>query len=790
MKEKEEKTLEFDKFRKLLVDKAGSVLGKELAEKLRPAEDFDDALRLLDETEEEFILLQSGAMPPIGGMRDIRKQLEKVKRGAFLDMEELLLVRDSMFVMRAVKKYFKEIEQDVPILKSWAHDIELLGQLERRLENTVDENGTIRDEATIELARIRKSIRKTERDVKTQLSATLHNPSYQKFFQDSIVTIRDDRYVIPVKQEYRYAFPGIIHDQSATGATLFIEPMAIVNLNNDLKQLTLEEKQEIERILRRISQEIGKVSSELSQNMQILGRMDFTIAKAKLAVDMNGTRPKLNKSGLTDIKQARHPLISKDTVVPVNIALGGEYSMLLVTGPNTGGKTVSMKTLGLLALMAKSGCFIPAEIDSDVAFYENIYADIGDEQSIEQSLSTFSSHIRHIVDILEKAESGDLILLDELGAGTDPEEGAALAMSILEALHERNISVVATTHYSELKTFAYTHDGIENACVEFDLKTLRPTYRLLTGIPGASNAFAISRRLGLSKALILRAQELIREDHAQFEHVVDALEKEKILYEQRNEEIRERQEHARKLEEKLRKMREELSEKKTQILKQARSEGNTIIRRAKRESEEIIQELKDQFNDYGVKKRQSTIQNARGRLSELSDSVRPEFKTSTIYKERIDTEKLEIGDIVFVTALNEKGRVISKKGKSIEVDFGNMTTKVSADSCRFVSRAEKSPAEKGSMKNGARELLQKAQNVRREIDIRGMMVDEGEQCVGKFIDDAELAGLKDILVIHGKGTGALRKGIHEYLKRHKSVKNFIFADIDEGGSGATVVYLK
>lgn len=464
--------------------------------------------------------------------------------------------------------------------------------------------------------------------------------------------------------------------------------------------------------------------------------------------------------------------------------------MLLVTGPNTGGKTVSMKTLGLLALMAKSGCFIPAEIDSDVAFYENIYADIGDEQSIEQSLSTFSSHIRHIVDILEKAESGDLILLDELGAGTDPEEGAALAMSILETLHERNISVVATTHYSELKTFAYTHDGIENACVEFDLKTLRPTYRLLTGIPGASNAFAISRRLGLSKALILRAQELIREDHAQFEHVVDALEKEKILYEQRNEEIRERQEHARKLEEKLRKMREELSEKKTQILKQARSEGNTIIRRAKRESEEIIQELKDQFNDYGVKKRQSTIQNARGRLSELSDSVRPEFKTSTIYKERIDTEKLEIGDIVFVTALNEKGRVISKKGKSIEVDFGNMTTKVSADSCRFVSRAEKAHSEKSSMKNGARELLQKAQNVRREIDIRGMMVDEGEQCVGKFIDDAELAGLKDILVIHGKGTGALRKGIHEYLKRHKSVKNFIFADIDEGGSGATVVYLK
>ena len=566
--------------------------------------------------------------------------------------------------------------------------------------------------------------------------------------------------------------------------------MAVVNLNNDLKQLTLKEKQEIERILRRLSQEINKGSLELLQNLKILARMDFTFSKAKLGINMNASRPKLNSLGYTNIKGGRHPLISPEVVVPIDISIGENYSMLLITGPNTGGKTVSMKTLGLLSLMAKSGCFIPAETDSEISFYEKIYADIGDEQSIEQSLSTFSSHIRHIVNIMKIAEPGDLILLDELGAGTDPEEGAALAMSILEALHERNIAVVATTHYAELKSFAYTHDGIENACVEFDIKTLRPTYRLLTGIPGASNAFAISRRLGLSKSLVMRAQELIREDHAQFEHVVDALEKEKILYEQRNTEIRERQEHARKLEEKLQKMRAELNEKKTQILKNARNEGNTIVRRAKRESEEIIQELKAQFNDFGVKKRQNTIQDARGRLSELSDTVRPEFKSNPLYKERINTEKLEIGDIVFVTALNEKGQVIAKKGKNLEIDFGTMTTKVSADSCRFVSSAPKIQNEKTNMKNGARELLHKAQTVRRKIDIRGMMVDEGEQVVGKFLDDAELAGLKDVLVIHGKGTGALRKGIHEFLKRHKSVKTFVFADIDEGGSGATVVQLK
>lgn len=790
MNDKEAKTLEYDKLCLLLAKEAGSMMGKELAEALCPAEDYEEALRLLDETEEAYQLMQSGAIPPLGAIRDIRHQLEKVKQDAILDIDELMLVHDSMYAMKEVKKYFKAVERNTIILKEWAQDIEILGQLDRRLENTLDEHGGIRDDATVELTKIRKEIRKAQRGIKSQLTSTLHNAAYQKFFQDAIVTIRDERYVIPIKQKYRYAFPGVVHDQSATGATLFIEPMAVVNLNNDLKQLTLKEKQEIERILRRLSQEINKGSLELLQNLKILARMDFTFSKAKLGINMNASRPKLNSLGYTNIKGGRHPLISPEVVVPIDISIGENYSMLLITGPNTGGKTVSMKTLGLLSLMAKSGCFIPAETDSEISFYEKIYADIGDEQSIEQSLSTFSSHIRHIVNIMKIAEPGDLILLDELGAGTDPEEGAALAMSILEALHERNIAVVATTHYAELKSFAYTHDGIENACVEFDIKTLRPTYRLLTGIPGASNAFAISRRLGLSKSLVMRAQELIREDHAQFEHVVDALEKEKILYEQRNTEIRERQEHARKLEEKLQKMRAELNEKKTQILKNARNEGNTIVRRAKRESEEIIQELKAQFNDFGVKKRQNTIQDARGRLSELSDTVRPEFKSNPLYKERINTEKLEIGDIVFVTALNEKGQVIAKKGKNLEIDFGTMTTKVSADSCRFVSSAPKIQNEKTNMKNGARELLHKAQTVRREIDIRGMMVDEGEQVVGKFLDDAELAGLKDVLVIHGKGTGALRKGIHEFLKRHKSVKTFVFADIDEGGSGATVVQLK
>jgi DNA mismatch repair protein MutS2 len=524
-----------------------------------------------------------------------------------------------------------------------------------------------------------------------------------------------------------------------------------------------------------------------------LGDIDFTFAKARLAASMKAVRPLINDEGRTVLNNARHPLIAKDKVVPTNISIGENYRMLLITGPNTGGKTVTMKTLGLMVLMAQSGLYLPVDQGSEIALYANIYADIGDEQSIEQSLSTFSAHMTHIVSILDKVESEDLLLLDELGAGTDPEEGAALAMSILEKLLEVQATTVATTHYSELKTFAYTRDGIENACVEFDIETLRPTYRLLIGIPGASNAFAISRRLGLADSLILRAQQLVKADHAQFEHVINELENEKMMYEQRNADIAERQARVKKLEEKLLKAKEELSQKKGDIIRKAKDKSAALIRQTRRESEEVISQLKEQFDDLGIKARQQAIADARARINEASAKANPGIMAQKGVGQRIDLKKIRVGDTVYVKKLDQKGTVLEIQGKDLTVQVGALRTKLKANACTFIAHKveEKPSTNTGSRKNSqSSSFLQKTQNIGRDIDIRGMMVDEAEMTLGKFIDDAVIAGLSQVLIIHGKGTGALRKGVHAYLKGHRNVLSFQFADINEGGTGATVVELK
>ena len=563
--------------------------------------------------------------------------------------------------------------------------------------------------------------------------------------------------------------------------------MAIVELNNDVKQLVLSEQHEVERILRDLSQQIGGQQDILQENLSVLADFDFTFAKAKLAEDMDAQQPVMNREGRAHLRQARHPLIPRDRVVPIDIELGDAYTMLLITGPNTGGKTVSMKTFGLLVLMAQSGCFLPTAPDSTLPVYQNIYADIGDEQSIEQSLSTFSAHMTHIVDILSKVEADDLVLVDELGAGTDPEEGAALAMAILERLLAVKAATVATTHYSELKTFAYTREGIENACVEFDVKSLRPTYRLLIGIPGASNAFAISRRLGLSEAIILRAQQLVKEDHAQFEHVVNELEREKLVYEQHNAELAERQQRGTRLEQKVEAAKEDLSKRKGELIRKAREQSAALVRRTRREAEDIIDSLKKQYDDQGIHARQQAIQEARKRLDEAASAARPGIMGQKHLGQKVDAKNLMVGDVVYLPKLDQKGTVVEISGREVTVQLGSLRTTQKAASCRFLSHAEK---EKSAKSNATGGFLRKTAHVSREIDIRGLMVNEAEVVVGKFIDDAQMAGLTQILVIHGKGTGALRKGIHEYLKRHRSVDHFAFADLDEGGSGATVVFLK
>lgn len=787
------KVLEYNRILDKLQEKAGSAMGKELCRGLLPSSDVNEVREWLAQTA-EAVQVDSVAHPPMGGIHDIRQYIKKVGIGSILEPAELLDILSTMYAMRAVKKFFKELEAEAPLMKAAAHNIEIMGQLERNLENTIDEHGVLRDDASIELKRIRREMKVSQARIKDHLANILHSAEYQKYFQEAIVTMRGDRYVVPIKQEYRQYFPGIVHDQSATGATVFIEPMAVVNLNNDVKQLVSAERHEIERILRDMSQQIRRCDEQLLTNCEIMADIDFAFAKAALAYELQATEPVINDEGRTCLIGARHPLIDRTRVVPIDISLGEKYSMLLITGPNTGGKTVSMKTLGLMVLMAQAGLFLPAESGSEIAVYNTIYADIGDEQSIEQSLSTFSAHMTHLVDILSKVESDDLLLLDELGAGTDPEEGAALAMAILEQLLKINASVLATTHYSELKTFAFSQAGIENACVEFDVKTLRPTYRLLTGIPGASNAFAISRRLGLSESLIIRAKQLIQADHAQFEQVINQLEKEKLLYEQMNADIMLRQQRAEQLEAKAEAMRADLSKRKAEIIRKAKDEGAAMVRRARRESEEVIKQLKEQFNDLGIQKRQQAIQEARDRLAQEAERVRPGLVSEKAYNKKIDPSSISPGDIVYVTKLDQKGSVISVHGKELEVQLGAMKMNVKMSACKFVSKApaETQSSPKTLPRNQKRKesFIGKVQEAHREIDIRGLMVNEAEVILGKFIDDSVMAGLSQVLIIHGKGTGALRKGIHEYLKRHRNVDNFNFADMSEGGTGATLVDLK
>lgn len=799
MEQESFKILEYKRILSRLREKAGTTLGKELAGGLLPSGDREEVRERLQQTA-EAVYVSSMAQPPLGGIKDIRESIKKVGLGAVLAPDELLDILTTMYAMREMKRFFKELEAEAPILKNWARSLEILGQLEKDLEHIVDEHGNLRDDASVELKRIRREIRSSQAKIKDHLAGLLHNNEYQKYFQEAIVTMRGDRYVLPVKQEYRQHFPGIVHDQSATGSTLFIEPMAVVNLNNDIKQLTAAERHEVERILRAASQKIRKNDSQLMDNCEIMAQVDFAFAKANLAYEMKATEPVLNEAGVTKLMSARHPLLPPDKVVPIDITIGDSYSMLLVTGPNTGGKTVSMKTFGLLVLMTQSGLFLPVESGSEIAVYSNIYADIGDEQSIEQSLSTFSAHMTHLVSILDKVEPEDLVLLDELGAGTDPEEGAALAMAILERLLTIKATVLATTHYSELKTFAFGREGIENACVEFDVATLRPTYRLLIGIPGASNAFAISRRLGLSESLIIRAKQLIQADHAQFEQVINQLEKEKMLYEQMNADIETRLRRAEQMEAKAEAMRVELNQKKADILRRAKDEGAALVRRMRRESEEVISQLKEQFNDQGIQKRQAAIQAARDQINEAAGKVRPGIVSVKAFRKPVDLKTLEPGDIIYVTKLDQKGTVLSIRGKELEVQLGSLKTNVKARDCKFV---EKAPKEKPSAKGGANgslsggggrkrgsSFISKAQEAHRDIDIRGMMVDEAEMVLGKFLDDSVMAGLSQVLIIHGKGTGALRKGVHAYLKRHRNVASFNFADMSEGGTGATLVELQ
>ncbi len=782
------KTLEFTKIRAMLAAATGSSLGREIAEELEPDSDAATVEERLAETQEAFDLLAAAALVPLGGIRDIRDLLRRAERGAVLEPPDFVAIGSTLYAARRMKQFFADLTVPVPRLAETATAIAVFRNLENAITDTIGDQGAVLDTASPELGRIRRDIRITQSRVKEKIDHILHSGQYQKLLQDAIVTIRGDRYVIPVKQEYRNAFPGIVHDQSASGATVFIEPMAVVNLNNDLKQLMAAELNEIERILRQLSAQVAAAADPLLETCRALGQIDFAFAKARLALDMRAIRPRLNAAGRVAIRQARHPLIPADVVVPIDVRVGKEFNILVITGPNTGGKTVTLKTVGLFALMTQAGLFIPAASDSEMPVFASVYADIGDEQSIEQSLSTFSAHMTNLVRILGRVAAADLVLIDEIGAGTDPDEGAALAMSILEYLHRRGSRVIATTHYSELKTFAYSRHGIENASVEFDIHTLRPTYRLQIGMPGSSKAFLISQRLGLDAAIVTRAQELIDEDYAEFDKVLTSLEEQKRSFADRQQELSLLQRQGEELKRSLQKEKEALAEKKNQLVAKAQAEAERLLKQARSEAEAVIADLKAQFAAESMRERQQAIDGARRRLTAGLSEVRAAGgdDEEEAPGSPATAATLLPGAKVYISTLGQKGTVVAVAGDEATVQMGIMKLNVPLASCRLLGEAPapKEPAGRAGVN------LAKAQETSREIDIRGQTVEEAETELDKYIDDAILAGLSEIIVIHGKGTGALKKGVRAYLKAHRAVREIRIGEVGEGGDGVTVAKLK
>lgn len=780
------RTLEYHKIQEMLANRTSSNIGRELAEKLTPSNDYNEVEARIQETEEARHILDEYPNIPLGGIRDIRGMVKRASLNAILDPDEILAIGSTLYASRRIKTFFKNLPLEVPLLASLIEQLTVLTNIENAVENTISEHGVVRDDASSELLRIRREIRASQAKVKDKLDSILRSNEYQKLFQDTLVTVRGDRYVIPIKQEYRTSFPGIIHDQSASGATVFIEPLAIVNLNNEIKQLMSADKAEVERILRMLSSKIAEADSVLLTNCNVLAKLDFSCAKAKLSIDMVATKPLLNRQWIVELRQARHPLIEADTVVPIDINLGKNFNILIITGPNTGGKTVSLKTLGLFSLMVQAGLYIPAAGESQMPVFESIFADIGDEQSIEQSLSTFSAHMTNIVNILSKVTNNDLVLIDELGAGTDPQEGAALAMAILEYLLRINSRVIVTTHYSELKTFAYSRHGIENASVEFDIQTLRPTYKLLLGVPGGSNAFAISQRLGLDEIIIDRARDLLSKEHNELETVLKALEEKKRAYSQMYETISIEKQQLLKEKDSIYAEKKKVEESRNSILAKARDEAALLLRNTRRDANSVIEELKAQFTVNEAKHRQNAIEKARQRLKNSLNKL--DFEEDSI-DTPITKENVKPGMSVYITTLRQKGIVLAVDGEVVNVQVGILKVSVPFNTCVITTenKPEKASAYKPITKSDRKIPLKK--DISRQIDIRGMNIEEAEIVLDKFIDDAVLNGLNDIIVIHGKGTGALRKGVRSYLKGHSSVRDISIGEVNEGGDGATVVKL-
>ena len=783
--------LEYNKIIELLTDQASSPAGKQKCKTLVPMFDLHELNLAQEQTAAAFTRIVKKGRLSFSGCYPIEDSLMRLEVGAALTCGELLKISKLLQVTNRAKSYGRHdtVDELEDCLDAFFNQLEPLTSLTNEISRCIIDEDEIADDASSTLKNIRRNIMATNDKVHSTLTS-LVNGSLKSYLQDALITMRGDRYCLPVKAEYRSQVPGMIHDQSSTGSTLFIEPMSVVKLNNDLKELYGKEQEEIQVILARLSEEAAGYISELRGNYRILTELDFIFAKGSLALSMHASKPIFNKNGYIHIREGRHPLLDKKKVVPITLTLGGDFDLLIVTGPNTGGKTVSLKTVGLFTLMGQAGLHIPALDRSELAVFENVFADIGDEQSIEQSLSTFSSHMTNIVSFLKNVNEHSLVLFDELGAGTDPTEGAALAIAILSYLHERGIRTMATTHYSELKVFALSEPGVENACCEFDVETLRPTYRLLLGIPGKSNAFAISSKLGLPDYIIEKAKEQLSEHEESFEDLLTDLEDSRRTIEKEHAEIASYKREIEQLKNKLEKKQHRLDEQKERIIREANEKANSILREAKEFADETMKNFrkfgKENISAADMERERERI---RQQIAKTQNSSKIEVqKPKKTYK----PSDFRLGESVKVLSMNLTGTVNSlpdSKG-NLFVQMGILRSQVHISDLEIIEEPMSITAKQMRRTSSGKMKMGKSMHISPEINLLGKTVDEAIAELDKYLDDAYLAHLSPVRIVHGKGTGALRQGVHNYLKRQKHVKSFRLGAFGEGDAGVTIVEFK
>lgn len=786
MNEKSLRVLEFYKIRDMIKEYTCCEAGKDLVDKLQPYENVYEVREHLEETWEALQLLTKKGAPPFQGVYDVRDGISMAGKGSSLMPGQLLKIGTMLRSARMFKEYVshKEEEEGYRVIEDICAGIVPLKYIEEDIFNAIVSESEISDKASNTLYNIRRSLKDKNASVKDKVNSLMR--TYSQFLQDNLYTIRGERYVLPVRAEYKGAVPGLVHDQSSTGATLFIEPMALVNLNNEIKELMLKEKAEIERILAELSGKLYNNIIAVTNNANIIWEMDFIFAKAKFASRMNCSIPSVNEEGVVDIIEGRHPLIDPKVVVPLSVYLGREFTSLVITGPNTGGKTVTLKTVGLIHLMAMSGLMIPARDHSTVSFFKEVYADIGDEQSIEQSLSTFSSHMTNIVNIINKADGQSLVLFDELGAGTDPTEGAALAVSILENLRARGTRIIATTHYSELKGYALKTQGVENASVEFDVETLRPTYRLLIGVPGKSNAFEISRRLGLPDYIITNAKETIATESLQFEDLIQSLQEKSIKAERDAREAENIKLEAKKIKEKYEEKLYSVNNIREKAMIEAQREAKRVLKEAKEEADDIMKNIRDlERMGYSSEARQMLEEERKKLKDKLEKAEEKTNKIETDSGEELKTVKE--GQEAYIPSLNQNVIVLTKPDSKGEVQVQAGIMKISVK-LKDLRASKLTHDERKKIKK--REAKLNLKNISSSLDLRGMDSEEAIYTTDKYLDEAYMAGLGSVTIIHGKGTGVLRQAINDMLKRHAHVKTYRLGEYGEGGTGVTVAELK